>query len=142
MAMNRITRTRSAALALALPFAFVGAIACSSTSSGKGSSGETAGKQCGRVIDAYCKRAINDCGVTGTVDQCVSDGTNACCGTQCNVNATSSASSVDTCVSAMKALTCDEVNAGTVPASCNKVVTVSSAVIQPSGFGAALLGEE
>jgi hypothetical protein len=44
----------------------------------------------------------------------------------------------------MKALTCEEITAGTVPTSCTKVVSVASTapVLREDGFAARLFAEE
>jgi hypothetical protein len=102
------------------------AAACSSSSSTGGSSANTAGEQCTRVMNAFCTHAVNDCHLTGTVSDCVMAGVNACCATKCSDAAISTDSSLDPCIMAMQTLSCTDVSTGNAPLVCHGVVKYMS----------------
>ena len=97
-----------------------------------GGSGQDAGEptnstveaQCTRIVTEYCART-NEC-YGQDPSLCVDPGIDECCGRICAKPATSSESSIDTCIADLKALDCETVDAITdqtdLPASCQDVV--------------------
>ena len=117
--------------------------ACSSSpsSSSSSSGSSTAGQQCGKIMNAFCTHAVNDCHLAGTVADCVNQGTSACCQSKCNSTALSTDASIDTCASAMSTLSCTDVNAGNAPTVCKGAVKVPASftpVIDQGSVGARL----
>jgi hypothetical protein len=80
--------------------------------------------QCTRIVTEYCDRT-NEC-YGQDPSLCVDPGIDECCGRICAKTATSAESAIDACVSDLKALDCETVDAITdqtdLPASCQDVV--------------------
>jgi hypothetical protein len=95
---------------------------------GCGSGGPTRGTQCTQVLEAACnKLGGTTCQVfpPNQIGSCISAGVTTCCAGDCSASVISTQSQIDTCVAAINADTCAQLNitsGGTLPASCVGVV--------------------
>jgi hypothetical protein len=82
---------------------------------------QTVEQQCTTIVTEFCARAQECYGQDPT--NCVEPGVDACCGRACAKTATSTTQVINTCVTDLKAASCDDIDVNQLPTSCADVVT-------------------
>jgi hypothetical protein len=82
---------------------------------------QTVEQQCTTIVTEFCARAQECYGQDP--ENCVSPGVDTCCARNCAKTATSTQASINTCVTDLKAASCDDIDVNQLPVSCSNVVT-------------------
>jgi hypothetical protein len=116
-------------LPLGLAFGVFGGTSCIQIGPDADDAGADAGStapvtveaQCTTMMTEFCARAEYCYGADPNA--CLPPNLNVCCNHDCGVTATSTAAAVNQCVSDLEAASCDDIDVGTMPASCLVVPT-------------------
>ncbi|MCC6649145.1 MAG: hypothetical protein IT374_26700 [Polyangiaceae bacterium] len=106
-----------------------------------GDASHTIGEACDAVLPAFCRHAVQRCGVGGTVDECVAASRALCCQGGCaRVTCTPAPGVLDACVQAYsgevgdagvpdggQGFPCSSVTEGFSPAECRSIVQLKGA---------------
>jgi len=86
-------------------------------------SGKTVGDQCNELAQAFCPQVVS-CGQATSTATCTTQFVQGCCDNtgNCGTAAGSDEASVQTCATALTALTCADITSQNTPASCKGVV--------------------
>jgi hypothetical protein len=107
-----------AVLALGEPACSIGPAATDSGATGTATSTSTVGDQCDQVATDYCENALNRCGITGLLSDCISGEESLCCtGSACDALSTVSDTTVTDCEQVFDTEDCDPLTQMTA-ASC------------------------
>lgn len=100
-------------------------LACHDPDTGGGAGGgagaTTIGAHCDQLLPVFCTYAVETCGASGAVADCVANARPVCCQGACSRPATI-VKDLLTCEQAYVAQGCSEVLAGLTPEACREVV--------------------
>lgn len=81
----------------------------------------TIGDQCTRIYTALCTNAIQNCGQSFQLATCVQNGETMCCVDKCSHPAITPDVTIDSCVRAVSAESCNDVVNNAIPDVCRGV---------------------